>query len=257
MIALLVPVKISTRTVSPSTTQLEMDKEKEKEKEKEARREGGTVDRMWGTAHSIQMKLDEFSKHNSKAQMQSSPPKGINTNSEAALRLQLLYTMQDILMWGVHTAFSSNSKDVLRALRECLVVNNVDELIWTSVFHRKIEELRAAVRTNYAQTQQQLDPSLQTASKNLLAFLSTATSFYRTLIQNVSICCSKSFRIPAMTSALYLSISEDSERRLLGSWSPVDEERAKLIQRVLYRSMLYLGDLGTMIDISPISISKD
>ncbi|KAJ3230698.1 hypothetical protein HDU81_004300 [Chytriomyces hyalinus] len=238
MIALLVPVKISTRTVSPSTTQLEMDKEKDKEKEKDTRREGGAVDRMWGTAHSLQMKLDEFSKHSSKAQMQASPPKGINTNSEAALRLQLLYTMQDILMWGVHTAFSSNSKDDLKALRESLVVNNVDELIWTSVFHRKIEELRASVRT-----QQQLDPGSQTASKNLLAFLSTATSFYRTLIQNVSICCSKAFRIPTMTSVLYLSISEDSERRLLDSSGPVDEERAKLIQRVLYRSMLYLGDL--------------
>ncbi|KAI8616907.1 hypothetical protein BC830DRAFT_1167456 [Chytriomyces sp. MP71] len=201
-----------------------------------------------------------------------SNPSQRSSSNEASLRLQLLYTMLDILMLGVSEAFAppttsktSSSRNLVN-LKEALLSRNIDDLIWTWVFHKKIEQLRTAVKDQIRK-----DPTSQVATKNLLAFLATATTFYRTLIQSVSVHCSaptptsfrtssSSFQLSALAVRLYMDDSL-SDANTTSLWKSKDDmELAKMVQRIVYRSTVYLGDLAhsrySISNVNPPAIAK-
>ncbi|ORY41840.1 hypothetical protein BCR33DRAFT_767238 [Rhizoclosmatium globosum] len=176
------------------------------------------VDRLWKQAYSIQQLM---------ARPQTTSSATSYSTSEASLRLQLLYTLSDILQFSVD-AFPRGKRNYLR---DALGKKNVDDLIWNLVFHAKIEELRAAI----AQASRNDPASIPSASNSLKSFLVTATTFYRSLIQSVSVYCTNSSSLSAKSSKLYFGRSDWEGRD--------DEEFAKFVQRIVYRSVVYLGDL--------------
>ncbi|KAJ3015873.1 UNVERIFIED_CONTAM: hypothetical protein HDU68_012529 [Siphonaria sp. JEL0065] len=160
------------------------------------------------------------------------PSTALTSLSDSSLRLQLLYTLSDILLYCVD-AYATN-KVAVKGLRDILVERNIDDLIWNLVFHKRIEELRTDI--NKAS---QTDPSSTPSStKLLLTFLGTATTFYRSLIQSVSVYCTGDSSLSSNTTDLYFG--RVGRRKGIGK---DDEEFFKLIQRIIFKSVVYLGDL--------------
>ncbi|KAI9329179.1 hypothetical protein BDR26DRAFT_923026 [Obelidium mucronatum] len=164
------------------------------------------------------------------------PPQS-SSISDHSLRLQLLYTLNDILLFGVD-AYATR-KTGLKVLRDSLCTRNVDDLIWNLVFHKKIEELRAGI-----QKASQTDPdSIPSATRSLLSFLTTATTFYRSLIQSVAVYCTESFNLPLNVTNLFLETRRRSQFDYSAVRTQETHEFMKLVQRIVFKSVVYLGDL--------------
>ncbi|KAJ3069118.1 hypothetical protein HDU98_007818, partial [Podochytrium sp. JEL0797] len=161
--------------------------------------------------------------------------------------LLLLHTLHDLLVCAIDSFVATRNLD---ALRDVLAKKNVDDLMWNLAVHKRVDELRGFVSKvsesvlvagsldlmlphSIKASKSKDAASLQTATSHLVSFLETATIFYRSLIQTIRVygnsCC---------------SVSTDSLQSSLPPNTPASEsEFAALMRRVLFKSIVWLGDL--------------
>ncbi|KAJ3140924.1 hypothetical protein HK100_008106 [Physocladia obscura] len=205
------------------------------------------IERLWSQAYSIQTKLTA-------ASQQQYPQKTLPLPQSFALsapspqsfltsplRIQLQHTLSDILICCIDTALV---KHQIKYLREAVGSRNICDLTWNLGFRQNIEALRSTI----ALAQKTVSSKdLQLSTTQLISFIDTASIFYRTLIHNISVHVDKcaSFDLAETSVNLYTGnrdwLAIGSIRAAVSARDC--EEIAKLLQRVLFSSAVFLGDL--------------
>ncbi|KAJ3136727.1 hypothetical protein HK100_001481 [Physocladia obscura] len=201
------------------------------------------IERLWSQAHSIQTKLAAISRQypqqiplvSQSSAFSAASPQPFSTSP---LRIQLQQTLSDILICCIDAALV---KHQIKHLREAVGSRNICDLTWNFGFRQNVDILRSAVAST------QKSNELQSLTTQLISIIDIASIFYRTLIHSifVQVGSRASFDLGETSVNLYMGDRDWLAAASIRMGNSVQdcEEIAKLLQRILFSSVVFLGDL--------------